>query len=196
MAQKVEVHRKILANQLNVIDKTGEKTKPPKIPKQWDFTKANKNFDVQIQNWRRLTGDVLDTLWIFYNKLSRIEGRPKKTSANALVLPSWNEWTKSKGIGHYTAERHFRRKGWLPPTPVIETPPLPKDKYRTIVIDPPWPLGNEPPHLGPFTNKPPDSELIAYWLKDCTLEKSWPDRQYFQRDDRYTLFNQKGRTAC
>lgn len=119
-----------------------EKIPAPKIPENWVFVVADRAFDEHIFSWRRLTLGVLKELWVFYNKLPRIEGRPKKTRADARVLPTWQEWIGSKGIDRTTAFRHFRALGWLPPTEVLPTPPLLKGKFNVIYADPPWQYDN------------------------------------------------------
>lgn len=93
---------------------TFEKIPPPEIPKVWDFAQADKDFDKYIYKWRRLTIDVVSILWIFYNKLPRIEGRPKKTLPFGGVLPRWSNWLLNKGISENTPIRHFQALGWLP----------------------------------------------------------------------------------
>ena len=86
---------------------------PPVIPDDWDYAKADAEFDRQIYKWRRLTVDVVTMLWIFYHKLKR-QGQRTDFSANAEKLPTWLEWLDSKGIGSDTPIRHFRALGWLP----------------------------------------------------------------------------------
>lgn len=101
------------------IEKLNPLTIPkPEIPEQWNFHEANKAFNTLIYEWRRLTGDVIGTLWIFYNKLlphhTHKKGRPIKSENSD--LPTWLEWLKSKGISDKTATSNFRKLGWLPPT--------------------------------------------------------------------------------
>ena len=83
------------------------------IPEEWDFVVADKDFDKHIHNWRRLTGDVISELWIFYNKL-KVQGRRTDLSPNGEKLPTWEEWLEGKGIGKNTAARHFKALGWMP----------------------------------------------------------------------------------
>ena len=87
--------------------------KKPHIPEEWDFGVADKDFDKHIHNWRRLTGDVISELWIFYNKL-KVQGKRTDLSANAEKLPAWLEWLEAKGIGSDTPIRRFKALGWLP----------------------------------------------------------------------------------
>lgn len=58
-----------------------------------------RKFDKLIHNWRRLTGDVICTLWIFYNKL-KVQGRRTDLIRNQIKLPTWLECLESKGISH------------------------------------------------------------------------------------------------
>lgn len=92
---------------------TLEKISPPEIPEVWDFAQADKDFDKYIYKWRRLTGDVLSTLWIFYHKL-KAQGRRSDLTENSVKLPTWFEWIKAKGIDHDTALNRFKALGWLP----------------------------------------------------------------------------------
>jgi len=85
----------------------------PEIPSEWDFHAADTKFDKHIRNWRRLSGDVISTLWIFYNKL-KVQGRRSDLSANADKLTTWLGWLEAKGIGSDTPIRHFKALGWLP----------------------------------------------------------------------------------
>ena len=88
--------------------------KKPHIPEEWDFGVADKDFDKHIHNWRRLTGDVISELWIFYNKL-KVGHNPKKSSSeNSDLLPTWIDWLASKGISDKTPTNHFKALGWLP----------------------------------------------------------------------------------
>jgi hypothetical protein len=89
-----------------------EKVPIPDIPDDWDFEKADKSFDKMIAGWRRLTGDTLVTLWIFYNKLKR-QGARRDLSENSDKLPTWLEWIESKGISDKTPISHFKQLGWL-----------------------------------------------------------------------------------
>jgi hypothetical protein len=68
--------------------------KQPEIPTEWDFGIADKEFDKNIRNWRRLTGDVMSQLWVFYNKLA--VGHRRKSSPNGEQLPTWAKWLESK----------------------------------------------------------------------------------------------------
>lgn len=88
-----------------------EQIAPPTIPANWDFNKADKDFDKYIHNWRRLTENVLAELWVFYNKLK--VGHRRKSVANATQLPTWEQWIEAKGIDRSTAFRHFKALGWL-----------------------------------------------------------------------------------
>lgn len=128
---------------------TYQKVPVPDIPDDWDFEKADKSFDKMIAGWRRLTGDTLVKLWIFYNKLPRQEGRPKKTTENSAVIPTWIQWIESKGISDKTPVNHFKQFGWLPSDSMVSkmtgnsenyTPPEIIDCVRqvmgTIDLDP------------------------------------------------------------
>ena len=90
-----------------------EKSQPPEIPDDWEFLRADKAFDENIRNWRRLTEEVITTLWIFYNKLAN-PGKRVDLVPNGQRLPTWAEWLESKGIGIHTPTRHFKALGWLP----------------------------------------------------------------------------------
>ncbi len=128
---------------------TIEKVDPPEIPKRWDFSTADKDFDKYICKWRRLHIDVISELWVFYNKL-KVGHNPKKSRpSNEGQLPTWYEWLASKGIGESTPLRHFKALGWLPldslvskmtgnaenytPAPVIEKV---REVLGTIELDP------------------------------------------------------------
>jgi len=103
-----------------------EKTLPPEIPDDWDFTEADAEFDSIIRDWRRLKGKGSLTLWIFYNKLAR-PGKRTDLPSNDGRLPTWYEWLESKGIGESTPLRHFKALGWLP----SEEPPKKTPFYLT-----------------------------------------------------------------
>lgn len=89
------------------------KTPAPEIPKNWEFVKADREFDEHIRTWRRLAGDVVSTLWIFYNKLAK-PGKRTDLSENSERLPTWLEWLDSKGISDKTPINHFKALGWFP----------------------------------------------------------------------------------
>ena len=86
----------------------------PEIPEKWDFKVADKDFDKHIKGWRRLSIEVLEQLWVFYQKLAFRTGGVDK-SANT-ELPTWTDWLEAKGIGSDTPIRHFKRLGWMPDT--------------------------------------------------------------------------------
>lgn len=90
-----------------------QKTLPPAIPRDWDFESADKSFDKMISEWRRLSGDAISILWIFYNKLKK-QGKRNDLSEISDKLPTWLEWIESKGISDKTPINHFKALGWLP----------------------------------------------------------------------------------
>ena len=87
-----------------------EKTTPPEIPADWDFAKADAEFDENIKKWRRLLFGAEEQMWFFYCKLAR-PGKRTDLGANA---PGWQDWLESKGICKDTPLRHFKARGWLP----------------------------------------------------------------------------------
>lgn len=151
----------------------------PEIPKSWDYEKANRDFDRHIRNWRRLTGDVVSQLWVFYNKL-KVGHRPK-SSLNREQLPTWEEWLTNKGIGKNTPTLHFQQLGWLPSDSLVDrltgnienyTPEVVIDKVRAVLdeID-----------LDPASCKIAQKIVKAktyYTEKDDGLTKSWEGRVF------------------
>ena len=96
-----------------------EKSSPPEMPADWDFAKADAEFDENIKKWRRLLFGAEEQMWFFYRVLPRKEGNPnfqpkKPTTPNGVVVPTWSEWLSNKGIGENTPIRHFKARGWLP----------------------------------------------------------------------------------
>lgn len=107
----------------------------PKIPKHWNFVRADKAFDENIRQWRRLTGDVICTLWIFYNKLA-MPGARTDLLKTFRRLPTWYEWLESKGISHPTPLNHFKALGWLPsPDDEEESKEIVLPDERTIIVN-------------------------------------------------------------
>lgn len=83
----------------------------PDIPSDWDFAKADKNFDKYIRDWRRLSIGVVSELWVFYQKLAFKTGDMDKSTN--VELPTWLDWLSNKGISSPTPLRHFKALGWI-----------------------------------------------------------------------------------
>jgi N6-adenosine-specific RNA methylase IME4 len=120
-----------------------EKTPPPEVPEDWEYKKADKDFDLEIYEWRRLTITVLIKAYLFYLVLA-VPGKRTDLVADATRLPTWDEWCEEKGIDRTTFFRHFKKLKW----PVVEkpkqikSPKLPEGKYFVLYADPPWQYDN------------------------------------------------------
>lgn len=111
----------------------------PPVPVDWDFESADKSFDERIAEWRRLSPDVVSTLWVFYNKLKR-QGDRTDLVTDDTRLPTWERWIGAKGISRMTAYRHFQKLGWLPDSEPVEPLLLGtvEGRYSILYADPPW----------------------------------------------------------
>ena len=143
--------------------------KEPDIPEHWDFEQADKEFDELIRDWRRLTGDVICKLWIFYNKLifkpTHKKGRPVKSELSDL-LPTWTEWLESKGISDKTATSRFKRLGWIKLAEEDESPNIEKDDRMEIIAKLKKSFNSE-------LNLLTDDELIVLWDNWIAGGKWW-----------------------
>ncbi len=151
--------------------------KKPAIPTNWDFTKADKEFDGHIHDWRRLTTDVVAELWIFYNKLSS-PGKRTDLSPNGDGLPSWKDWLKEKGIGENTPLRHFKALGWAETTTHVShnsgnnewyTPSKFVEAAKEVMGD-----IKTDPASSPIANKTIQAETF-YTEEDDGLAQEWGD---------------------
>jgi N6-adenosine-specific RNA methylase IME4 len=152
-----------MANVLAIVP--AERVPRPTLPEDWDFEKADKDFDKTIKDWRRLTveGVLFKAFW-FYLALA-VPGTRTDLSHKRERLPTWTEWVKSKGIGKNTLTGHFVKLRWLKKEEV-ETPELPDGKYRVIYADPPWFYGNDQ-----HSKKEQDTVLSSHYpsMKDNDL---------------------------
>jgi len=114
-----------------------EKSLPPDVPEDWDFSQADTDFDEHIKGWRRLSEDVISTLWVFYNKL-KVGHNPEKSRSENSVLPTWLEWLESKGISDKTPINHFKVRGWLPddsPKQIVSSSYRITEKNLAVLIE-------------------------------------------------------------
>lgn len=119
------------ALQLNAVQAS-----PPAIPKRWNYSKSVKHVHGIAYKWKDLTLDLATELYIAREILSNQGARTDLKETH-----TWEGYCEQAGIERRTADR------WLDSTfnlrtnvRKLELPPLPKDKHRTIVLDPPWPV--------------------------------------------------------
>jgi len=135
------------------------KSERPSIPKKWNYRVSVKRIKQLIYKWKNLTDEVFDELYIARKKLSQKAAlRPRDTSGT--FIPVDKNWTTyCEDIGHSRQVVNvwlLRKFGQKETTSQItgSTPSLPKNKYRTIVVDPPWPIQRIPRAERP--NQPKD----------------------------------------
>ena len=95
----------------------------PKIPTKWDYDQSVKKIKVLVYQWKNLTAEVFNELYIARAILS-------KTGSHK---SSWDDYCQEIGIERRTANRWIDR--FINPLlgqMTQETPELPKGKYDII----------------------------------------------------------------
>lgn len=131
--QKVEVKRKVKENALV------PKLKKPPMPKEWNYEQSVKKVKQLIYRWKKLTPEMAEELWIAREELSAQGMRTDLTSGE--FTRSWEQYCEEIGTTKWTVNNWLNRiYGSVKERTKAKLLPPPKGKYRTIVIDPPWPM--------------------------------------------------------
>lgn len=107
----------------------------PKVPADWNYEESAARVKQVIYKWKNLTLELATELYIAREVLT------SQRIGRGFQGKTWNSYCEEIGIDKSTADRWLQR--WFQPKGVANaTPflPLPSTKYRTIVIDPPWPM--------------------------------------------------------
>ena len=113
--------------------------KEPRIPSVWNFDKSVQISQELIINWKKVTIELATELHIARLALSKQGARTDIKEAR-----TWEDYCKELGIAKSTANRWIDRFFQLRPNePKLDSPELPKGKYKLIYADPPWKYENE-----------------------------------------------------
>ena len=106
---------------------------PPLVPKHWDYSTSVSKVKQIIYKWKNITLELAIELYIAREALAK-PGRPYDRH-------TWREYCNDIGHAQQVINAWLAR-WWMQPEEKcrLESPHLPINKYRTIIIDPPWPL--------------------------------------------------------
>lgn len=87
----------------------------PEIPKEWNYDESVKKVKRLGFKWKNLTIEILKELYVAREILrtSPLGGRPKKTSKNLEVIPTWTQYCKDINISLETARLWLKPLEWL-----------------------------------------------------------------------------------
>ena len=109
----------------------------PQLPEHWDYDESVGRTKQLAVTWRNVTGEFLTGLWVAREMLSKPGARtdlnPKQTWGNYCRESQLEKRTVNRWLLRAFAATPSRQVPRAPVTPPIGT-------YRTIVIDPPWPV--------------------------------------------------------
>jgi len=110
----------------------------PVISEDWNYEESVKKVKGFIYKWKNITEEIADELWIAREVLSIQGQRTDLTSGQ--MSRSWNQYCQDIGTEKRTVNRWLNK--WYPPKRLEDQKEiiLPEGKYKTIIIDPAWPI--------------------------------------------------------
>jgi N6-adenosine-specific RNA methylase IME4 len=127
----------------------------PEVPANWDYKESVNKVGQLIYNWRNLTNEIAQELWIARTILKN-QGRRTDLSTKVEKLPTWSQYCKDIGSQIDVVNRWLKQ--WFPqPKTVLEVSQncdtcTISDLYSlieqgrtfgTIYADPPWNYDNQ-----------------------------------------------------
>lgn len=102
----------------------------PQVPADWNYEESVARVRQVIYKWKNLTLELATELYIARQALSR-PGRPYGRH-------TWREYCDEIDTNQIVVNRWLAR--WFQPKQKFMLPPRHNEGYRTIIIDPPWPI--------------------------------------------------------
>lgn len=143
----------------------------PLIPEDWDYDASVLEVKQVIYKWKNLTVELATELYIAREVLT------SQGMGRGFRGKTWNSYCQEIGVLRNTVNvwlsRWFETKGDEKSPPFL---PWPNNRYRTIVIDPPWPMEKIPRKVRPHQLKRLDypimsiDEIKAFPISDLIAE--------------------------